>query len=79
MNRFKHRIALPKVCASSCADAALEFSRFIGQDITVQIRENQNLELLSALFIHQFCGHDVDIPVIHLDARVFLRHVIAQL
>ena len=70
---------LAQVCAAGGADTPLEFGGFVCQDVPVEIRQDEYLELGPSLFIDQFCRHDIDIPVVHFDFRIILCNLLAFL
>lgn len=75
---LKHRISSAYVGASCCSHSALKLSRFIGDYVTIQIRQDEYVEIAVDLIVHQICRHDIDIPVISLYLRIILCHIIAQ-
>ena len=45
------------------ANAALEFRRFVGDDVAVEVRQHKYLEVAAAFFVDQLCSGDINIPV----------------
>ena len=79
VNGLKHGVALADVAAARRAYAALEFGRFVSDDVAVQVGQHEHLKIGAALFVHQLGRHDVDIPVVRGDVGVLFAHGLAEL
>lgn len=55
MDSLEHRVTLADVCAAGCADAALELSCLVGDDVAVEVRENEDFEVAAALLVDELC------------------------
>ena len=78
MNRFKHGILFADIRTACRADAALEFRRFVGDDVAVEVRKNKNFEVFSAFGVNKFCGRDVDVPFIGGYLGIFFAYLAAN-
>jgi len=76
MNGFKHGILLADIGTASGANPALKFSRFVGQNISVEVGKNEDLKFPAPFFIDQFGSHNVNVPVISLDFRIFFGQAV---
>jgi len=76
---LEHGVLLADVGATGRADAALELGGLVGQDVAVEIREDEDLEVAAALLVDELGRHDVDVPVVGVDARVLLGDAIEVL
>ena len=57
--------------------AALDLGRFVSDDVAVQVGQHNDLEVAAALVVEQLRGHDIDVPVVKHDFRVFLSNLLA--
>ncbi len=79
MNGFKHGISLSDIGAACCPYSSLKLSRFISQDVSIEIGKNEDSELSPAFRINQFGSHDINIPIIAFDLRIFLGYLISNI
>ena len=79
MDCFKHGILLSDIGTSSSSNTSLEFSSFVSKDISIKVREDDNPELGPALGIHKLSGHDIDVPIVAFDLRIFFSNLIADI
>ena len=78
MNGFKHGVAAAHVGASGGSDAALNLGRLVSDNISVQIRQDHNVEIAVDLIVYQVRRHDIHVPVVGLDFRIILGHVVTE-
>ena len=77
--RDRHGVVVAQVCAAGSADAALELRRLVGDDIAVEVGEDEHLKVSPTLFIDELGGGDVDIPVVSDDIRILFADLLANL
>ena len=78
MDRFKHSVSATDIGTSGSSYAALQLCRFIGNDIAIQIRQDEYVEIAVDLIVNQVGCHDIYIPVVGLDLRVILGNIVAE-
>ena len=78
MNGFEHSIMIAQVRTAGGADTALNLGGFIGQDVAVEIGEDEDLKAVSDGGIQQIGSHNVDVPVIDFDFREGLCLLVDQ-
>ena len=78
MDSLKHGVFLADVCAARRADAALELGGLVGDYVAVKVGQDEYLEVLAPLGVDEFCGGDVDIPLISRYLGIFLAYLLAE-
>ncbi len=78
MNGLEQRIVAADIGTSRGSHAALNLRRFIRDDVAVQVRQHEHLELTPNVLVHQVRRHDVDEPVIRLNFRIILGYFLAK-
>ena len=76
---LEHGVPVADVGASCGADSALDFGGFVGYDVSVQIRHDEDLKLISYGLVDKVCSHYIYVPVLRLDLRVPGRYFVAYL
>ena len=61
---LEHSILTASVGAARRAYAALNLGGLVGDDVAVQIGQNEHLKPAADFRVHQIGGHDVDVPVL---------------
>ena len=79
MDCFKHGILFSDICTSRSSNTSLEFSSFVSKDISIKVGEDDNFELGPALGVHKFGGHDIDVPIVAIDLRIFFGNLITDI
>ena len=72
MNCLKHRILVAQVGGRSGSQTSLMLCCHVGYDITVQVRQNYNLNALVEFRIQHLCAHCINQTLLDLDFRIFL-------
>ena len=78
MDGFKHRITVTDIGTAGCTHAALNLGCLIGNNIAVQVGQQNHLELVAQLGIDQIGGHNINIPIVHRNIRVILSDFVAD-
>ena len=78
MDSLEHRVTLADVCAAGCADAALELGSLVGDDVAVEVREDEDFEVAAALLVDELRRGDVDVPLVGHDVGIFLADLFAE-
>ena len=78
MDCFKHSVLFTDVCATCSTNTALEFSSFVSDNITIEVRKNEYLEISSALFINKLCSCDINIPFISNNFGIIFSNIFAK-
>ena len=79
MDCFEHGVSAADVGATCRANAALHLGRFVRDDVAVEVRQNEDVEVFVDQFVDQVGAHDVNVSVVGLDLRILFRHFIAEL
>ena len=75
---LEHSILTASVGAARRAYAALNLGGLVGDDVAVQIGQNEHLKPAADFRVHQIGGHDVDVPVLGGDLRIVRRNLMAD-
>ncbi len=70
MDGLEHGIPLADIGASGGAHSALELRGLIGEDVPVQVGQDDHLEVAPPFLVHQLCRHYIHEPVIELNFRI---------
>ena len=74
MDSLEHGGDLADVGTTGSTHTPLNLARLIGQDVAVEVRHHQHLELFLARRIDEGRRHNVDVPALPLDSGVALRY-----
>ena len=75
---LEHGVAVADVGAARRADAALKLRGLIGDDVAVEVRQQQHLKAAAHALVDEVRRHDVDIVVIDGDLRIVGGHLVAD-
>ena len=75
---IEHRIARTDIGATRRSNAALQLRRLVGQDVAVQIGQEEDLKTAACRRIDQIGRHNIHIPILDLDLRIVLCDRMAQ-
>ena len=78
MNGLEHGVAVANVGASGSAHAALKLGGLVGDDIAVEVGQEDDLELFPQGLFEKVCSHDINVVVLHGDIRVVLCHLMGN-
>ena len=78
MDGLEHGVAVADVGAARRADAALQLRGLIGDDVAVEVRQQQHLKAAAHALVDEVRRHDVDIVVIDGDLRIVGGHLVAD-
>ena len=78
VNSLEHRILAADICGACGADTALKFRSLVGDDIAVEVRQNEHAEIAAALLVDELCRCDVDVPLIGGYLGIILGYLTAN-
>ena len=75
---FKHSVLVADVGRASRTHAALNLGSFVGDDIAVQVGQQDHLELLTQRIFQQIGSHNIDVVIFHRNAGVILGNLMTE-
>ena len=78
MDGLKHGVAVADVGAARRADAALQLRGLVGDDIAVEVRQQQHLKAAAHALVDEVRRHDVDVIIIDGDLRIVGGDLVAE-
>ena len=78
MDGLDHGVAVPDVGAARRADTALQLCSLVGDDVAVEVRQQQHLKLPAHPLVDEVRRHDINIVIINGDLRIVGSHLMAE-
>ena len=78
MDGLKHGVAVADVGAARRADAALQLRGLVGDDVAVEVRQQQHLKLSAHPLVDEVGRHNINIVVIDGDLGIIGGHLVAE-
>ena len=78
MDGLEHGVAVADIGAARRADAALKLRGLVGDDVAVEVRQQQHLKAAAHALVDEVRRHDVDVIVIDGGLRIVGGHLVAD-
>ena len=79
VNSLEHSVFLTDICASRCADSALEFDCLVGDYVTVKVGKYKYFKVTASLRVDKLCRGDVYIPLVGDNIGVLISDFFAEI